>query len=151
MIIKSNYGPAFQVLKGNSGQKITIVVATDPNLARLIVKDGVSEFEYGERFKFKIVSTFNELVRGQIFILPTVLDENKNTTPDPLNYGFCIYTPTIVYEVSKTTNGAVAGELNTIPRFLHVNNLPLGGFIKVSDVSAVFNKLELHTAPKARA
>ena len=151
MIIKSNYGPAFQVLKGNSGQKITIVVATDPNLARLIVKDGVSEFEYGERFKAKLVSTCNELVRGQIFILPTVLDENKNTTPDPLNYGFCIYTPTIVYEVSKTTNGAVAGELNTIPRFLHVNNLPLGGFIKVSDVSAVFNKLELHTAPKARA
>lgn len=150
MIIKSNYGPVFSVLKGNSGQKITIVIATDPNLARLMVKDGVSEFEYGDRFRFKVVSTYNELVKGTISILPTVNDENKNTTPDPLNYGFCIYTPTIVYEVSKTTNGAVAGELNTIPRFLHVTNLPIAGVIGVSDVSSVFDKLELHTAPKAR-
>lgn len=151
MIIKSNYGPAFSVIKGNSGQKITIIIATDINLARLMVKDGVSEFEYGDRFKFKVVSTYNEAVKGTIYILPTVLDENKNTTPDPLNYGFCIYTPTIVYEVSKTTNGAVAGELNTIPRFLHVNNLPIAGVVTVSDVSSVFNKIELHTAPKARA
>ena len=149
MIIKSKYGPAFEVLKGNSGQKITIVIATDPNIARLIVRNGVSEFEYGDRFKFKVVSTFNELMTGTIYVLPTVLDENKNTTPDPLNYGFCIYTPTIVYEVSKTTNGAVAGELNTIPRFLHVTNLPVAGVINVSDVSGVFDKLELYTAPRA--
>lgn len=141
MIINSNYGPAFKVLKGNSGQKITMVIATDPNIARLIVRDGVSEFEYGDRFKFKVVSTYNKLMSGRIIIVPTVLDANKNTSPDPLNFGFCAYTPTIVYEVSKTTNGAVAGELNTIPRFLHVNNLAIGAVINVSDVSGVFDKI----------
>lgn len=150
MIINSWYGPAFQVFKGNTGSKITIVIATDPNIARLIVRNGESEFEYGDRFKFKVVSTYNELMKGRIIIVPTVLDANKNTTPDPLNFGFCAYTPTIVYEVSKTTNGAVAGELNTIPRFLHVTNLAIAGVINISDVANVFSKIALNTAPKAR-
>lgn len=145
MIINSNYGPAFKILKGNSGSKITIAIATDPNIARLIVRDGVSEFEYGDKFKFKVVSTYNELMTGKIVIVPTVLDANKNTSPDPLNFGFCAYTPTIVYEVSKTTNGAVAGELNTIPRFLHVTNLAIAGVINVSDVSNVFDKIAVLT------
>lgn len=145
MIIKSKYGPSFKVLKGNAGGKITIVIATDPNIARLIVRDGVSEFEYGDRFKFKVVSTYNNLMTGRIIIVPTVLDANKNTSPDPMNFGFCAYTPTIVYEVSKTTNGAVAGELNTIPRFLHVTNLAIAGVINISDVSNVFNKITINT------
>lgn len=145
MIIKSKYGPSFKVLKGNAGGKITIVIATDPNIARLIVRDGVSEFEYGDRFKFKVVSTYNNLMSGRIIIVPTVLDANKNTSPDPMNFGFCAYTPTIVYEVSKTTNGAVAGELNTIPRFLHVTNLAIAGVINISDVSNVFNKITVNT------
>lgn len=151
MIINSWYGPAFKVFKGNTGAKITIVIATDPNIARLIVRNGESEFEYGDRFKFKVVSTYNELMKGRVVIVPTVLDANKNTTPDPLNFGFCAYTPTIVYEVSKTTNGAVAGELNTIPRFLHVTNLAIAAVINVSDVANVFNKIALNTAPKVRA
>lgn len=145
MIIKSKYGPSFKVLKGNAGGKITIVIATDPNIARLIVRDGVSEFEYGDRFKFKVVSTYNNLMTDRIIIVPTVLDANKNTSPDPMNFGFCAYTPTIVYEVSKTTNGAVAGELNTIPRFLHVTNLAIASVINISDVSNVFNKITINT------
>lgn len=144
MIIKSKYGPSFQVIKGNTGQKITMIIATDPNLARLIVRDGVSEFPYGNKFIFKVVSTYNKLMTGRILILPTVLDANKNSTPDPLNYGFCAYTPTIVYEVTKTTNNAVAGELNSIPRFLHVNNLPIAAAINVSDVTGVFEKIALN-------
>ena len=151
MIINSNYGPAFKVLKGNSGQKIKIVIATDPNIARLIVRGGESEFAYGDRFTFVVVSTYNNLMKDKIVVVPTVLDANKNTTPDPLNFGFCAYTPTIVYEVSKTTNGAVAGELNTIPRFLHVVNLPIAGLINVSGVAEAFSKIALWTAPKARA
>lgn len=148
MIIESKYGPSFRVLKGNSGQKITIAIVTDPNIARLIVNDGVSEFDYGDRFRFKVVSNFNSLLSGKIFICPTVLDANKNTTPDPMNYGFCAYTPTIVYEVTKTVNGATSGDLNTVPRFLHVNNLPIGGLINVTDIANVFNKVVLHVDNK---
>ena len=151
MIINSNYGPAFKVIKGNSGAKITIVIATDPNIARLIVRNGESEFNYGDRFKFKVVSTYNNLMTNKIIVVPTVLDANKNTTPDPLNFGFCAYTPTIVYEVSKTVNGAVANDMNTIPRFLHVTNLPIAALVNVSGVSEVFSKVALWTAPKARA
>lgn len=147
MYTHSNYGVAFEILRGNLGGNIGVIIGTDPRLKTLLIKDE-STFSLGDGFDAKVVSTLNPLVAGKIFITFGVFDANRNTNPNPLNFGNCIWSPTLSYEVQKTTNGAVSRELHNMPRFLHIINLPILSVFNVTDVQNVFSKIPVHTKVK---
>lgn len=143
MYTRSNYGAAFEVLRGNLGGKIGVIIGTDPVLMSLLVKDD-NTFLLGENFEARVVSTLNPLVAGKIFITFGVFDDTRNTTPNPLNFGNCLWSPTLTFDVPKTTNGALSRELHNMPRFRHVVHLPILSVYNVNDVNKVFGKIPVN-------
>lgn len=147
MYIKSNYAIALESVNGAlmEGQKIGVVVGTDPNIKRLIVKEQ-DRFDLNSQFECLVVSSLNPLVRGQVFIAFTIFDAStRNSVVSPLSFGNRVFSPSISYEVTKSDNGAVSRELHTQPRFLHIVHLPVLSQLTISDVKGVFNKVTLHT------
>ena len=143
MYAQSNYGAAFEILRGNLGGNIGVIVGTDPYIKALLCSDG-NTFTLSDGFEVKVVSTLNASVSGKVFITFGVFDANRNTTPNPLNFGNCIWSPTVSYEVTKTHGGAVSRELHNNPRFLHIIHLPIMSVFNITDVQSVFNKIPLH-------
>lgn len=151
MYIKSNYAIALESVNGAlmEGQKIGVVVGTDPNIKRLIVKDQ-DRFDLNSQFECLVVSSLNPVVRGQVFIAFTIFDAStRNSVVSPLSFGNRVFSPSISYEVTKSDNGAVSRELHTQPRFLHIVHLPVLSQLTISDVKGVFNKVTLHTKPQS--
>lgn len=146
MYIKSNYAIALESVNGAllEGQKIGVVVGTDPNIKRLIVKDQ-DRFDLNGQFECLVVSSLNPLIRGQVFIAFTVFDAStRNSVVSPLSFGNRVFSPSISYEVTKSDAGAVSRELHTQPRFLHLVHLPVLTQLTISDVKGVFDKVQLH-------
>ena len=143
----SNYIVAFQnVLGGNGGAKPQLIVGTEPNIERLLVVDGKNEFEVGNVFTIKIVSTPNPKFKGKIVFSFGVKDIQKESVVNPLHFGFTGYAPNIVYDLPRdSSNGATSHERHYQPRFIHVSNLPILGVITVSGIEDVFKQLRFRT------
>lgn len=144
LYLDSNYIVAFQnVLGGNTGIKPQLLVGVDPNIERLIVVDGKSEFDVGNSFTIKIKSTPNPKFKGKIVFSFGVKDVQKESVVNPLHFGFTGLAPNIVYELTKdSTNNTTSMERHYQPRFLHVTNLPIIGVIDVSGIDEVFKQLQ---------
>lgn len=140
---ESNYIVAFQnVLGGNGGAKPQLIVGTEPNIERLLVADGKNEFDVGNVFSIKIVSTPNPKFKGKIVFSFGVKDIQKESVVNPLHFGFTGYAPNIVYDLPRdSSNGATSHERHYQPRFIHVSNLPILGIITVSGIEDVFKQL----------
>ena len=141
--LQSNYGVANDVVRGNVGGKIAVIVGTDPMLKSLLVKDD-DVFAIDSTFEAHVVATKNPKVSGRMFITFGVFDANRNSAPNPLNFGNNVWAPTISYEVTKTTNNAVNRELHNNPRFAHIIHLPILSVFNVTDVAEVFKKIPVH-------
>lgn len=140
MYVESNYGVAYDVLRGNIGGKVTVVIGTDPKLKQYI-SGGESKIDLGEDFEAIVVATPNKLVKGKVFVTFGIFDEQRNSTPNPLNFGVCAWAPTISTDIVRTSNGSVVRELQTNPRFLHVVNLPIISVMNVGDTNEVLGKV----------
>lgn len=146
MFTYSNYGAAYDVLRGNLGGKIGVIIGTDPTLKTLLLKDS-PVFDLGEKFEARVVSTLNSLVTGKIFITFGVFGEDRNSSPMPLNFGNCFWAPTISYEVVRS-GAAINRELHNNPRFLHVIHLPILSVFTVTDVKGAFTKIPINVNAK---
>lgn len=142
MMVESNYGIAFGVL--NQGKKMSVVLGTDPVLKTLLVGES-SVFPLTADIEAHVVATQNPKIRGKIFMVFSVFDENRGRVYDPLNFGNMIWAPTLSYEVIKTHNNAVNREIHNNPVFLHIVNLPIMCTFNVGDVTNIFNKLPIYT------
>lgn len=142
MMIESNYGIAFSVL--NQGKKMSVVLGTDPVLKTLLVGES-SQFALTADIDAYVVATQNPKIRGKVFMVFSVFDENRGRVYDPLNFGNMIWAPTLSYEVIKTHNNAVNREIHNNPVFLHIVNLPIMCTFNIGDVSNIFNKLPIYT------
>lgn len=143
MGIDSNYMVANNVLRGNVGGKINVIIGTDPKIAQYLTA-GNSKIDLGDDFEATVVSTPNSLVKGKIYLTFGVFDGNRNTVPNPLNFGQCLWSPTITTDAVRSTNGATVRELTTMPRFLHVVNLPVMSVINVTDITLSLGKVALN-------
>ena len=140
MAIDSNYLVANGVLRGAAGGKMTVIIGTDPKTAQYLTA-GEDRISLGDDFDAVVVSTPNLLVRSKLFVTFGVFDGNRNTTVNPLNFGQCFWAPTITTDVVRTVNGATARELLTMPRFLHVTNLPILHVTNITGVDAALAKV----------
>lgn len=144
MVTESNYGVAFEVIRKGVGGRMSVVIATDVFYRSLICKDDEKFVIDGTDIEAVVVSTWNADVKGKIFITFGVFDENRNSVPNALNFGNCIWSPTISYEVVKTHGGSVSRELHNNPRFMHVIHLPILSVFNISDATGVFNKISVN-------
>lgn len=143
MILKSNYAVAHDALRGNFGEKIGVIIGTDPNIRRLIV-DQESVFALSDKLEAHVESTFNPLMKGKIVISLSVFDQNRNTTINPLSYGNMLTSPSVVFEVQTQRNNAIQRELYVIPRYVHIVNLPIAAVINITDINSVFDKVAVN-------
>ena len=142
MYTESNYGAAFDVLRGSLGGKIGIIIATDPTIKTLLLKDN-PVFDLGDNFEARVVSSLNQLVSGKIFITFGVFGEDRNSNPNPLNFGNCVWAPTISYEVVRS-GASINRELHNNPRFAHIIHLPILSVFNVTDIKGAFTKIPVH-------
>lgn len=138
----SLYSLAHTVMNnGNMGNKIGVVVGTDPIIHSLLTKNG-NELSIGENYKVRVVSTLNPIMKQKIYIVFSSLDEStRHTAPNPLSFGNCFWSPTISFKVTKSTNNAINHELHNNPRFLHVVHCPIMVRMNIIDVQNVFGKV----------
>mgnify|MGYP007081723488 FL=1 len=143
MYIDSYYGVAFEnAMNNSSAARPTLIVGTDPNVYRLLVK-GQDTFQLGDMFDIKVVKTFNRKIEGKIYAAFGIFDDQRNSVPNPLNFGTCAYAPTIVYDVVRDINGATSREVRNNPRFAHFINTPLIAEFDVLNITQAFHKLNL--------
>lgn len=117
----SAYQPALDAATGGTGEKPTLLIGTDPVILRHLIVTGDTRTA-SIAFDHKIVSSYDQRVRGKIFM--TFVRENL-TGPDPLTFGCMGWMPELATNVNLTRNGAVVNETMVQPRSLHINTLPI--------------------------
>lgn len=144
MVTESNYGVAFEVIRKGVGGRISVIIGTDVFYRSLICKDDNKFIIDGTDIEARVVSTWNNEIKGKIYVTFGIFDESSNQVVNPLNFGNCIWSPTISYEVVKTHGGAVNKELHNNPRFIHIINLPILSVFNISDATGVFDKISIN-------
>ncbi len=141
----SEYKAAADALAGGESRVPTVIIGTDPVLARYLTVTGDLRTLGGE-FDVRIVSTLDVRVANKIFITFGVFDENRNTAPNPLNFGNLAWSPELTMTVQVTRNGAVSKETVVQPRFRFISNLPIMAELNVVNLPNVLNKLPIQFA-----
>lgn len=138
MYTQSNYVVAHEILGG--GEKVQIIVATDVKTKEYIcgLDDGI---ELGGTLVAKVVATANPLFLGKIAITFGVETADKNTVPNPLHFGCCLWSPTLVMDIQRSIGGSTVKVSNNVPRFLHIVNVPILSMLTISDYKSVLGKL----------
>ena len=143
MGIESNYFIAHDVMRGNVGGNYNVIVGTDPVTAQYIT-GGADTVDLGDNIVARVVSTPNKLMKNKIMITFGIFDADRNTKPNPLNFGQLFWSPTISTDVVRTVNGSTSRELTTYPRYLHVVSLPVLSVINVSNITASLGKVAVN-------
>ena len=130
----SEYQAMATVMKGGAAETPTVIIATDPVLARYLQIDGELRTA-GAKFDVKLVSTLDERMRGRIAV--TFGDFTNVNEPNPLHFGNMAWKPELTLNLPISRGGQTSKELTVQPAFLHVTNLPILGMIEVTGVSEV--------------
>lgn len=138
MYTESNYGVAYQVMRGNIGGKVGVVIGTDPVIASILA-NGESTFCLGDQFEVRVVSTLDNDIKNKVFMTFSVFDENRNVTPNALNFGNCFWSPVLAYKATITRGNATSDEFHSNPRYLHTIHLPILASFEITDIMNVFN------------
>lgn len=140
MYIESNYGVAFEALRGGVDKTVTVIIGTDVKTKQYLTS-GDGKVEIGNGFDVKVVATPNPVMRGKLFITFAIEDADKNVKPNELSFGLCAWAPTITVDVTRTTSGETGRELFTMPRYLHIVNLPILSVLNISGYDQVLGKI----------
>lgn len=138
----SEYQAMATVMKGGAAETPTVIIATDPVLARYLQIDGDLRTA-GANFNVKLVSTLDERMRGKIAV--TFGDFTNVNEPNPLHFGNMAWKPELTLNLPISRGGQVSKELTVQPAFLHITNLPILGMIEVTGVTEVMtSSVALH-------
>jgi len=140
MYVDSNYATANAAIRGGVSDKVTVLIGTDIKTKQYLTSgDGVVNI--GTDFDVKVVASLNPDVLGKMFITFVVDDADKHVKPNALSFGQCLWAPTITIDVTRTTGGSTGKELFTMPRYLHVVNLPILAVLNISGYNTVIGKV----------
>lgn len=130
----SGYKAAADALSGGVGPVPTVIIGTDPVIARYLMVDGDLRTLAGS-FNVRIESTLNERMAGKIVI--SFADAGgKDGVPNPMTFGTHAWKPELTLVLPLHRNGANSKELTVQPSFLHVVNLPIMAVFDVINISA---------------
>lgn len=132
----SGYKAAADALAGGQSQVPTVVIGTDPVLARYLMVDGDLRTLGGE-FNVKIVSTLNQNMTGKIVMSFGDFSSGREGVPNPMHFGNMAWKPEMTLVLPLHRNGANSKELTVQPSFLHITNLPVMAVVNVTGISDV--------------
>lgn len=141
--IISNYGAAHRVANNNIPTMKTVIIGTDYRIAAYL-GGKENKIKLNNDVEAIIVATYNQEMAGKIFITYGVFGDDRNTVVNPLNFGNMIWAPTIATDVIRTVSNSTRRELMTMPRYLHIVNLPILIQIDVSDIEATLKKVAIY-------
>lgn len=131
---ETGYKIAADAMAGGQAAAPTVVIGTDPYIAQWLMIEG--DFRtLGPEFKVKVVSTYDERVRGKLFM--TFTQEGTEGTPNPLSFGNMAWKPETTTVLPITRNGATNKELTVAPSFIHIQNLPILIALNISGITNV--------------
>jgi hypothetical protein len=131
----SGYKPAADALNGGVAQTPTVIIGTDPVLARYLSITGDPRLLGGDSFNVKIVSSLDIRVIGKIFVTFGAAEGATSGTPNPMQFGNMAWKPELTMVLPLHRNGANSKELTVQPSFLHITNLPVLGVINVTGLA----------------
>lgn len=142
----SEYKAAADALAGGIAPVPTVVIGTDPVIARYINVEGDLRTLGGE-FNVQVVSTLDVRMKGKIAVAFASMDENRNTQPSPLNFGNMVWAPELVLTANLSRGNTYSRETVVQPRFLFIVNTPVMGLLEVKNIPDTLNKvpLNMHT------
>jgi hypothetical protein len=141
LYVQSGYKAASDALAGGVGPVPTVIIGTDPYIARYLMVTGDLR-TLGGQFDVKIVSTLNERMSGKIVMSFGDFSNERAGVPNPLHFGNMAWKPEVTVVLPMIRNGAQSKELTVQPSFLHVTNLPILAVLDVSGISAIaYNKV----------
>lgn len=148
-ILESNYKTALDAYTGYVGEKVCVLIGSDPKTASFILKDGDSR-TLGDDIDFEKVTTVDQRVRKQIFWT----FKRKTEGLDPLNCGTHFWIPELISHVNVSRDETQIREAMVQPRNRHINHLPIMGKINVIGLDEVLSEgwsIPVSTFPGATA
>jgi hypothetical protein len=144
LYVQSGYKAASDALAGGVGPVPTVIIGTDPYIARYLMVTGDLR-TLGGQFDVKIVSTLNETMAGKIVMSFGDFTNERAGVPNPMHFGNMAWKPEVTVVLPMIRNGAQSKELTVQPSFLHICNLPILGVVNVSGISQIaYNKLPVN-------
>jgi hypothetical protein len=131
----SGYKAAADALNGGNAPVPTVIIGTDPVLARYINVTGDLRTLGGE-FNVRLVSTLDGRVKDKIFVAFGDFKGSEGA-PNPLHFGNMGWKPEMTLVLPLHRNGANSKELVVQPSFLHVTNCPILGVLTVTNLPEV--------------
>lgn len=137
--ISSNYNIVHQSKYG-ADKRPGVLIGTDPIIASWLSQG--NGIDLGKDFAdVKIVSTPNPLFTGKISIVFDPDSSKQAEAFEEMKFGYCLWSPTILVDLQKTlAGGAVAREIHNIPRYKHINLMPVMMQLNVVDINTAFSK-----------
>ena len=132
----SGYKAAADALNGGNAPVPTVIIGTDPVLARYVQVEGDLRTLSGE-FNVKIVSTLDTRVTGKVYVAFGDFSGASEGAPNPLHFGNMGWKPEVTLVLPLHRNGGNSKELVVQPSFLHVTNCPILGVINVTNLPEV--------------
>lgn len=139
----SEYKAAADAMAGGPSKTPTVVIGTDPVLARYLTVTGDLR-TLGNEFDIKIVSTLDVRVQGKIFVAFGVFDDTRNTAPNPLNFGNLVWAPELVLTANISRGNTLSKETVVQPRMLFITHCPIMGVLEVANIPDVLNKVTMN-------
>ena len=132
----SGYKAAADALSGGTAPAPTVIIATDPVIARYLMVTGDLRL-VGSDFNIKVVSTLDTRMTGKMFATFGNFESAQEGVPNPMHFGNMAWKPELTLVLPLHRNGANSKELTVQPSFKHITNLPVLAEWKVSGIPAV--------------
>lgn len=136
LFVQSGYGPALEAMYEGTPPKVTIIIGTDPIIARYLVLTGDTRLT-GEQFDYKIVASYDSRMAGKIVFSFGLSDAFNSGVVNPLHFGNMGWRPELTLMLPMVRNGAQVMELTVQPSYRHVPNLPVMGSLTVTNIDKV--------------
>lgn len=132
----SGYQPAANAMAGGQAAAPTVIIGTDPVLARYLMVDGDLR-TLGSELNCKLVSTNDSRMAGKIVFSFGQFDGGSENAVNPLHFGNMAWKPEFTLVLPISRGGQTSKELTVQPSFRHVVHLPVMGIINVLNVPNV--------------
>lgn len=136
----SEYMAAARAMSGGATPPPTVIVGTDPVLARYLTVTGDLR-TLGNDFKVRIVQTLDSRVKGKIYVTFGDFNGDVNAAPNPLHWGVMAWKPELTLTLPISRGGQMSKELTVQPSYLHIVNCPILAVLNVSNIPDALNSV----------
>lgn len=144
----SGYKAAADALYDGAAPKPTLIIGTDPILARYLTLNGDLRL-LGETIDYKLVYTLDSRMSGKILFSFGMESSFNSGVPNPMHFGNMAWKPELTLMMPMVRNGSNVMELTVQPSFRHVNNLPIMGSLDVTNIQSVIaSKVKIYNQPQ---